>query len=73
MCRYPFTYYCCGHDSVIWSDTIEYCADRSVSAHSIDIWTTDMCSSKVVTCLGMTSYVCHECSEDYTLEFELDE
>lgn len=73
MCQYTYCYYVCGHDYFIVSDTMEFCANRSVSAHSVDAWTVDMCKDLVVECLGMSRYYCNECSEDHLLEFQLDE
>lgn len=73
MCSYTFSYYACGCDYFIWSDTMEYCSNRYLSAHSIDIFSVDMCENKVVTCDGIPGYYCDECSEDHTLEYELDE
>ena len=73
MCQYTYLYYFCGHDYYICSDSAEVCANRYLSAHSADIWTIDMCKDMVVTCEGISRYYCNECSEDHTLEFELDE
>ena len=73
MCQYTYSYYYCGHDYFIYSDSLETCANRYLSAHSVDVWTIDMCKDMVVTCNGISIYYCKECSEDYTLEFDLDE
>ena len=73
MCQYSYSYYFCGCETFVWYDTIEFCENKSVSPWSISGWTADMCKDKVVTCLGYSRYYCNECSEDHTLEYELDE
>lgn len=73
MCSYTFSYYYCGCDYFVCYDTLEYCENRSISAHSVDIWTDDMCRDKQVTCDGISNYYCSECSEDHTLEYQLEE
>jgi hypothetical protein len=73
MCQYSYAFYCCGHDYFIWSDSIEYCGNRYLSAHSVDIYSIDMCKDHVAECSGIAAYYCSDCSEDHALEFELDE
>jgi hypothetical protein len=73
MCSYTFSYYICGCDYFIWTDTVEYCENRSINAFSVDIWSDDMCRDKVVECAGISRYYCGECSEDHTLEYQLEE
>ena len=48
-------------------------ADRISCSSSVDVWTIDLCKDMVVVCDGISSHFCPECSEDHTLEFELDE
>lgn len=33
----------------------------------------DMCNDHIATCKGFGNFFCSDCSEDYTLEYELDE
>lgn len=73
MCSYTYLFYYCGHDYYILSDTIEFCSNRYLSGYSVDVWTIDMCTDKVVECYGLSKYYCNECSEDHTLEYELEE
>ncbi|EME84010.1 uncharacterized protein MYCFIDRAFT_134426 [Pseudocercospora fijiensis CIRAD86] len=73
MCSYTFLYYYCGCGWYIINDTIEFCANRSLSGYSVDVWGEDMCSRKAVTCEGLSRFYCSECSEDHTLEYELEE
>ena len=73
MCQYTYLYYFCGHDYYILSDSLEFCGNRNLSANSIDVWAVDMCKDVVVSCEGISRYVCGECSEDHTLEYVLDE
>ena len=73
MCQYTYSYYYCGHDYFILSDAIEYCGNRNLAADSVDLWGSDVCNKAVVTCNGMSYAYCSECSEDHTLEFELDD
>ena len=73
MCKYTYLYYSCGCDYYIVWDSTESCANRSLSGYSVDIWSIDMCSSKEAECLGRSKYVCRECAEDHTLEYELEE
>ena len=73
MCQYTYAYYFCGHGYFIYSSSLEFCANRSLSAYSLDVWAVDMCRDCIVTCNGISSSHCRECSEDHTLEFELDE
>ncbi|KAF2715987.1 hypothetical protein K431DRAFT_324111 [Polychaeton citri CBS 116435] len=73
MCQYTYSYYYCGCDYYIWADSIEYCANRYLSGYSVDVWTIDMCNKKEMQCAGISKYYCGECSEDHTLEFQLEE
>ena len=43
------------------------------SGYSPDAWSIDMCKNITVTCEGLSDYYCENCSEDYFLEYELDE
>ncbi|QIW96987.1 hypothetical protein AMS68_002505 [Peltaster fructicola] len=73
MCGYVYAYYYCGCDYYIQNDTIEFCANRNLSAHSPDVWSDDMCDKKEVKCAGISNFYCRECSEDHLLEYDLDE
>ncbi len=73
MCSYSFLYYYCGCDWFMVDDSIEYCSNRYLGGHSVEIWSHDMCDQKVVQCRGKSKWCCRECSEDHTLEYELDE
>jgi hypothetical protein len=73
MCGYTYSFYCCSHDTFIHGSSIEVCANRLLSGYSYDAWSIDMCKNITVKCEGFSSYYCHECSEDYSLEYELDE
>lgn len=57
----------------IWTNTMEACWNRFLSSYSPDIWSIDMCKNMVVECKGISNYYCNDCSEDHTLEFQLDE
>lgn len=72
MCQYTYSYYYCGCDYYIWWDTVEFCSNRFLSGYSVDVSTADMCRDRVVFCDGISDYYCNECSEDHTLEYELD-
>ncbi|KYG40768.1 hypothetical protein M433DRAFT_97994 [Acidomyces richmondensis BFW] len=65
MCSYTYYFYLCGCDSYIWD--IEYCSNRLVNPHSIE-----MCDKPIGRC-HKSEYYCSGCSEDHTLEFELQE
>ena len=73
MCSYSFLYYYCGCDVFMVDDSIEYCSNRSINGYSVEIWSADMCELKTIKCGGKSKYVCKECAEDYTLEYELEE
>lgn len=73
MCGYSYSWYICNHDYFIHDDTVEVCEHRFLSGYSADAWTIDMCKRVKAVCKGFAMRYCHECSEDHTLEFELDE
>jgi len=73
MCSYTYSWYYCNHDYYIWANSIEICPNRLLSGYSSDAWSIDMCKEMKVTCGGFSNYYCTECSEDVSLEFELDE
>ncbi|KER00541.1 hypothetical protein AUEXF2481DRAFT_34762 [Aureobasidium subglaciale EXF-2481] len=73
MCEYTYSWYRCNHSYYIWQDSIEICTNRFLSSYSCDAWSIDMCKEHVATCTGFIDYYCHECSEDYTLEWDLEE
>ncbi|KAF2209011.1 hypothetical protein CERZMDRAFT_48104 [Cercospora zeae-maydis SCOH1-5] len=73
MCSYSFLYYYCGCDIFMLDDSIEYCGNRYLNGYSVEIWSADMCKDRVVTCNGRSRWYCSECSEDHTLEYELEE
>ncbi|KAF2157052.1 hypothetical protein K461DRAFT_218356 [Myriangium duriaei CBS 260.36] len=73
MCSYTYSYYRCGCNYFIWSDSLEMCINRFLSSYSPDIWSTDMCKNSKVECGGISNYYCSDCSEDHTLEFQLEE
>jgi len=52
---------------------MEVCSARLLSGYSYDIWSIDMCKNMTVSCAGFSNYYCTDCSEDVTLEFQLDE
>jgi hypothetical protein len=37
------------------------------------IYGADMCNDHIAVCKGFGDYLCSNCSEDYTLEYELEE
>lgn len=55
------------------SESIEFCNSRIFSGYSADGWSNDMCETQDVTFDGISGRYCGECSEDHTLEFQLDE
>lgn len=73
MCSYTYSYYRCGCTYFIWSDTMEACWNRFLSGYSPDLWSIDMCKNMVVECNGISNYYCRDCSEDHTLEYQLEE
>jgi hypothetical protein len=73
MCSYTYSWYYCNHDYYIWANSIEICPNRLLSGYSSDAWSIDMCKNMKVTCGGFSNYYCNDCSEDYSLEYELDE
>ena len=73
MCKYTYLHYYCGHDYYILTDSLEYCDNRYISSYSVDVWTIDMCRDKKVECSGLSRFYCDECSEDHTLEYQLEE
>lgn len=73
MCGYTYSWYICNHDYFIWYDSVEICEHRFLSGYSFDAWSNDMCKNMIVTCAGFSNQYCNECSEDHTLEFELEE
>ncbi|KAI9831442.1 MAG: hypothetical protein M1819_005041 [Sarea resinae] len=73
MCSYTYSWYCCNHSTYIWDHTIEICPNHTLSAHSADSWSVDMCRNLQATCTGLSNYYCPECSEDVTLEWGLEE
>ncbi|THZ42173.1 hypothetical protein D6C87_05211 [Aureobasidium pullulans] len=62
MCTYTYSWYICNHDYYIWTDSVEVCSNRLLSGYSADAWS-----------IGFGEYYCRDCSEDYTLEYELEE
>ena len=73
MCSYTYSSYCCGCDYIIWWDSVEVCGNRSLSGYDVEAVDIDMCPNKVVSFEGICDWYCDECSEDYDLEYELDE
>ncbi len=73
MCSYSYSWYCCSHDTFIHSSSIETCGNRLLSGYSSDAWSADMCRDLQVECHGYSQFYCSECSEDHSLEYELDE
>ncbi|KAF2490686.1 hypothetical protein BU16DRAFT_131704 [Lophium mytilinum] len=73
MCSYTYSWYYCNHDYYIWANSVEVCPNRLLSGYSYDCWSIDMCKNSKVTCGGFSNYYCSDCSEDVSLEFELDE
>ena len=73
MCQYYYAYYDCGCDITIWLDEAETCANRYLDGYGGDYFFPLMCPNAVIVCDGNSGYVCDECSEDWDLEFELDE
>lgn len=73
MCGYTYSWYYCNHDFYIWAGSIEVCPNRLLSGYSYDAWSIDMCKNLKVDCGGFSNYYCTDCSEDVSLEFELDE
>lgn len=55
------------------SDSVEVCSSRLVSGYSYDVWPGDMYRNTTTSCDGFNDYHCEECSEDFVLEYELDE
>jgi hypothetical protein len=52
---------------------MEVCHNRLLSGYSYDAWSIDMCKNISVKCGGFSNYYCSDCSEDCSLEYELDE
>jgi hypothetical protein len=73
MCSYTYSWYYCNHDYYIWANSIEVCSSRLLSGYSYDAWSIDMCKNMTVSCGGFSNYYCTDCSEDVSLEYELDE
>ncbi|CAC9893464.1 unnamed protein product [Aureobasidium pullulans] len=73
MCTYTYSWYICNHDYYIWTDSVEVCSNRLLSGYSADAWSIDMCKHHIAICKGFGEYYCRDCSEDYTLEYELEE
>lgn len=73
MCSYTYVQYHCGCDYYLLSDSVEFCSNRIFSGYSVQISSNDMCERKVVDFAGISRFYCDECSEDHTLEFELEE
>jgi hypothetical protein len=74
MCSYTYLRYRCGCDYYMLWDSIEFCNSRIFSSYTADGWSNDMCETQDVTFDGISSSrYCGECSEDHTLEFQLDE
>ncbi|OAK95869.1 hypothetical protein IQ06DRAFT_352129 [Phaeosphaeriaceae sp. SRC1lsM3a] len=73
MCSYTYSWYYCSHGYYIWADSLEVCEHRLLSGYSYDAWSIDLCKNIKAACHGFSNYYCSECSEDVTLEFELDE
>jgi hypothetical protein len=73
MCSYTYSWYVCSHDYYIWANSIEICHNRLLSSYSPDAWSIDMCKNMKVECGGFSNYYCSDCSEDVTLEYQLDE
>jgi hypothetical protein len=73
MCSYTYSWYYCGHDCYIWAGSLEFCASRLLSSYSYDAWSIDLCKNMKVSCGGYSGHYCVDCSEDVTLEYELDE
>lgn len=73
MCKYTYSTTYCGCEYYIHYDSVEFCEHRTFSGYSVDGWSSDMCDNKVVICEGIGDYYCDECSEDHTLEYDLDE
>lgn len=55
------------------ANSLEICEHRVLSGYSYDAWSVDLCKNMKVSCGGFSNYYCTECSEDVSLEFELDE
>ena len=60
-------------DYYIWAGSIDVFQSRLLSGYSYDAWSIDMCKNMKVTCGGFSNYYCSECSEDMTLEYELED
>lgn len=73
MCSYTYLQFRCGCDYYMVSESIEFCNSRIFSGYSADGWSNDMCETQDVTFDGISGRYCGECSEDHTLEFQLDE
>ena len=73
MCSYTYYYHYCGCSYWVSWETAEFCGNTTTSPHSVDVYEIDMCIGKVVTCGGYSDEYCDECSEDHTLEHELEE
>ncbi|KAF1983033.1 hypothetical protein K402DRAFT_396967 [Aulographum hederae CBS 113979] len=73
MCSYSYSWYICGHTYYIHYNSLEVCANRLLSSYSYDAWSIDLCKNIQVECGGFSNYYCNDCSEDVSLEFELDE
>jgi hypothetical protein len=73
MCSYTYIQYYCGCDYYMISDSVEFCSNRIFSGYSVDGWSNDMCEKQAVSFAGISRFYCNECSEDHTLEYQLEE
>ena len=73
MCSYTYIQYYCGCDYYMISDSVEFCSNRIFSGYSVDGWSNDMCEKQAVNFAGISRFYCSDCSEDHTLEYQLEE
>ena len=57
----------------MWPETVEVCQARLLSGYSYDAWSIDMCKNIHVKCDGFGNYYCKDCSEDVTLEYQMED
>ena len=73
MCFFYYAYTDCGCTTTILLDEAECCINRYIDGYEGGYFYPEMCPNAVLICDGFSGYFCDECSEDWNLEYELDE
>ena len=77
MCHYTYEICVCCNNDKEYDGTcvlsVEYCDNRPVSADGY-LHHTDFrdCPSATAECLGLSDFFCHECSQEYFMEYDRD-